>query len=175
MHETAIARFLAGQATAAELEGEGGELSEEFVIEFEMLERFVEAAKRGELSPETVAAAARMIVDSDHLVWADDIVESAVYHLAMSTLDPADPRSWLYGKPTPWFTGRAPMTTDGRTRMAVLMICGGVCILAEAIVFIGNATAGPSFADSALGMNLFMFGIAFFAVSFFLIFALARP
>ena len=38
---------------------------------------------------------------------------------------------------------------------------------------IGNAVIGPSFIDSALGTNLFMVGIAFFAIAFVLIGALA--
>ena len=54
-----------------------------------------------------------------------------------------------------------------------MLICGGFCILCEAIVFIGNAVIGPSFIDSALGTILYMVGIAFFALAFVIVGALA--
>jgi hypothetical protein len=174
MHETAIARFLTGEATAAELEGDGGVLTEDFEVDTEMILRFVDAGERGELSPEALKTAADVMLESDRFIWVDDIIADVLYEWSESSIDLADARRWLTGRAQR--ERYAPEAARNRRALVpVVLICGGFCILCEAIVFIGNAVIGPSFIDSALGTNLFMVGIAFFAVSFLLIFALARP
>ena len=172
MHETTIARFLAGEATAAELDGGGGDLTEDFEITREMLLRFVDAVERGELSPEVLTTAAKTMLESDRFVWVDDIIASVLCVWADFSIDLADARRWLTGEAQR--ERYAPEAAKNRRAFVpVVLICGGFCILCEAIVFIGNAVIGPSFIDSALGTNLFMVGIAFFAAAFVIIGALA--
>lgn len=172
MHETAIARFLAGDATAAELEAEGEPLTKDFDVDTKMILRFVDAGERGELSPEALKTAADVMLESDRFVWVYDIIADVLYEWSESSIDLADARRWLTGQAQR--ERYAPQAAKNRRALVpVVLICGGFCILCEAIVFIGNAVIGPSFIDSALGTNLFMVGIAFFAVAFVIIGALA--
>ncbi|HEY6140555.1 MAG TPA: hypothetical protein VI670_22600 [Thermoanaerobaculia bacterium] len=99
MRESTIARFLAGEAAAAELAGEDyvGDLTEDVEVEPAKLLRFVDAVERGELSPERLAAIAKAIVDSDHLAY-DDLVEAMLYEWSRSEIDLADSRRFLSGK-----------------------------------------------------------------------------
>ncbi|HKS25828.1 MAG TPA: hypothetical protein VJZ76_23760 [Thermoanaerobaculia bacterium] len=172
MHETAIARFLAGEATAAALDGDGEPLQNDFEVDPEMLLRFVDAGLRGELSPEALKTAADVMLDSDRFVWADDIIVDVLSQWSDSMIDLADTRRWLTGE-AQRERYRPVAAKNRRTLGTVMLICGGFCILCEAIVFIGNAAIGPRFIDSALGTNLFMVGIAFFAVAFVMIGAMA--
>ena len=172
MHETAIARFLDGEATAAELDGDGAPLQKDFEVDPEMLLRFVDAGLRGELSPEALKNAADVMLDSDRFVWVDDIVVDVLSQWSDSMIDLADTRRWLTG--VAQRERYAPVAAKNRRALGtVMLICGGFCILCEAIVFIGNAAIGPRFIDSALGTNLFMVGIAVFAVAFVMIGAMA--
>jgi len=172
MHETTIARFLAGEATAAELDGPGEPLAKDFDVDSEMLLRFVDAGERGELSPEALKAAADVMLESDRFVWVDDIIADVLYDWSESSIDLADARRWLTGQAQR--ERYAPEAAkNSRALVPVVLICGSFCILCEAIVFIGNAVIGPRFIDSALGTNLFMVGIAFFAVAFVMIGALS--
>jgi len=172
MQESAIAPFLAGKATAAELGGDGEALTNDFDVDPGMILRFVDAGERGELSPEALKTAAKVMLDSDRFVWADDIIAEVLCEWADSSIDLADARRWLTG--VAQRERYAPEAAKNRrTLLPVVLICGGFCILCEAIVFIGNAVIGPHFIDSALGTNLFMVGIACFAVAAVLIGALA--
>src|SRR5437763_753704 len=113
------------------------------------------------------------MLESDRFAWVDDIIADVLYEWSESPIDLADARRWLTG--VAQRERYAPEAAKNRRALVpVVLICGGICILAEAIVFIGNPVIGPSFIDSALGTDLFMFGLAFFAVSFLIIFALAR-
>jgi hypothetical protein len=172
MHETTIARFLDGEATAAELDGDGEPLTKDFDVDTDMILRFVDAGERGELSPETLKAAANVMLDSDRFIWVDDIIADILYQWSESMIDLADSRRWLTGEAQR--ARYAPVAAKNRRALVtVMLICGGFCILCEAVVFIGNAVVGPRFIDSALGFNLFMVGIAFFAVAFVMIGAMA--
>jgi hypothetical protein len=167
MRETAIARFLAGEATAAELEGDGGDLTEDFDVEPDMLLRFVDAAEQGELPPRALTAAAKTMLDSDRFAWMDDWVGVVLYRWSTSWVDLAEARRSLSpGEPTVI----VPPRVDPSTVRTMMLICGGICILCEAIVFIGTAVIGPSFAESALGTNLLYFGIAFCPLALLIIF-----
>ena len=171
MDETTIARFLAGEATAAELDGDGEPLTKDFDVDTEMILRFVDAGERGELSPEALKTAADVMLESDRFVWVDDIIADVLCVWADSSIDLADARRWLTGEAQR--ERYAPEAAKNRRALVpVVLICGGFCILCEAIVFIGNAVIRPSLIDSALGTNLFMVGIAFFAAAFVIIGAL---
>ena len=162
MDETTIARFLAGEATAAELDGDGEPLTKDFDVDTEMILRFVDAGERGELSPEALKTAADVMLESDRFVWVDDNEIGVLYDWSSSSVDLAEARQWLSVGPV-----RYPF--ELRPYREVMLICAGVCILAEAIVFIGNAVIGPAFADGNVGNSLFIFGFVFFPVIFLLI------
>src|SRR6266516_6133409 len=99
MHETTIARFLAGEATVAELDGGGEPLTKDFDVDTEMILRFVDAGERGELSPEALKTAAKVMLESDHFVWVDDIIASVLCVWADFSIDLADARRWLAPRP----------------------------------------------------------------------------
>src|SRR5437773_1482396 len=97
MDETTIARFLAGEAKAAEIDGPGEVLTKDFEFNCEMLLRFVDAGERGELSPEALKTAANVMLESDRFVAVDDITVDVLYEWSESSIDLADARRWLTG------------------------------------------------------------------------------
>src|SRR4051812_20241142 len=97
MHETAIARFLAGEATAAELEGEGEPLTRDFDVDTKMILRFVDAGERGELSPEALKTAAEVMLLRGRFVWAADILADVLYGGSESPTALPAARRWLPG------------------------------------------------------------------------------
>jgi hypothetical protein len=101
MRESTIARFLAGEATAAELadEDHGGDLTEDVDVGPAKLMRLVAAVERGELSPERLAIIAGAIADSDRFAY-DDLMEGILYEWSHSEFDAADSREFLTGKPS---------------------------------------------------------------------------
>src|SRR5216110_2785385 len=119
MHETTIARFLAGEATAAELDGDGERLTKDFDVDTEMILRFVDAGERGELSPEALKTAADVMLESDRFVWVDDVL--CVW--ADSSIDLADARRWLTGEAQR--ERYAPEAAKNRRALVpVVLICG---------------------------------------------------
>jgi len=101
MRESTIARFLAGEATAAELaeEDHGSDLTEDVDVGPAKLLRLVDAVERGELSPERLAIIARVIVDSDRFDY-DDLMEGILSEWLDSEFDAADSREFLTGRPS---------------------------------------------------------------------------
>lgn len=100
MRESTIARFLAGEATAAELaeEDHGGDLTEDVDVEPAKLLRFVDAVERGELSVERLASIATAIIESDHFDY-DDLMEAILSEWSHSEFDVADSRHYLGANP----------------------------------------------------------------------------
>src|SRR5437870_98199 len=103
MHESTIARVLAGEVPAEELEREdveGGALIDDFCVEPEMLLRLVDPAERGALATETLQGAAKVILDSDRFEWVDDdAIYPILYEWSKLEIDLADARRYLAPRP----------------------------------------------------------------------------
>jgi hypothetical protein len=176
MHESTIARVLAGEVPAEELEREdveGGALVDDFDVEPEMLLRLVDAAERGAIAPETLQGVAKAILDSDRFGWGyDEPIYPILYEWSKLELDLADARRYLAPRPfrdLPFVVGEEVKDLGPGFRVA-LGVCAGVVLVCLGVMFLG----GSNFAEGTLGRHVIVIGMGFFAIMFVLVFAAAK-
>lgn len=175
MDESTIARVLAGEVPAEELEREdaaGEALVDDFCVEPEMLMRLVEPAERGAIAPETLQAVAKTIFDSDRFGWVDDDpIYPILYEWSKLEIDLADARRNLDPRllrDLPYVVRESVEELGPGFRVA-LGVCAGIVIVCLGIMFFG----GSNFAEGTDGRHVMIVGAGFFAILFVLVYVAA--